>query len=526
VQDWITDSHEAFTQTVHTMTELHALNFNECATCEQQPWFSFFFDGTGNNREIDRPKQKLSNVARLFEGHVEDLPLIVPRYYPGVGTPLNASDPTWWEKIRDSELIGGGTGLGSDARLVAAESDFRRALQGNHRVTRIDIAVFGFSRGATLARAFIHRLLAKCEMKDGVPHWPCPTALDGESAPLHFRFLGIFETVESVGLPAHNLSDMLMQVPEHVERCFHIAAGHELRACFPLTPVRHGGASVEQRVFPGVHSDVGGGYRPDEQARSDLLGRIALNRMRLDAAMCGVPFTPPAELDIKTQALFEYDEDVKALFDEYMRAVGMCGTLEEEIFRHTRLFYGWLKVRFGQNPRDIYQDVKSTDPDIEAEIKKIQQYHDHLTVDIDTMNWRAHITHLWNTDRAEHHRTVAATDSRRGGLNQVLSEMEGRYWEAWLNPPELSPNLLRFFDQYVHDSRAGFLRIDSAGYLRPRQIIEPSIPRQARVDADRQTITTGTAAAGSQPLISTRAATTAPALGRTQLGSREVRDAL
>jgi len=33
---------------------------------------------------------------------------------------------------------------------------------------------------------------------------------------------------------------------------------------------------------------------------------------------------------------------------------------------------------------------------------------------------------------------------------------------------------LKLFDKYVHDSRAGFLRIDSSGYLRPRQIIEPS----------------------------------------------------
>ncbi len=38
--------------------------------------------------------------------------------------------------------------------------------------------------------------------------------------------------------------------------------------------------------------------------------------------------------------------------------------------------------------------------------------------------------------------------------------------------PTLSPNLIRLFDQYVHDSRAGFLRVDSSGYLRPRQIIE------------------------------------------------------
>ncbi|WP_341249554.1 DUF2235 domain-containing protein, partial [Cupriavidus pauculus] len=220
MQDWFTDSHESFARTVETMIGLYDGDFEACATCEEQPWLSFFFDGTGNNRNVDRPLNKLSNVARLYEGHIaDDEPLVYRFYYPGVGTPLNASDPTWWERLRDSEVLGGGAGLGWDVRLSKAEEDMNLGLRRNHRVTRIDIAVFGFSRGATLARAFVNRLLAKCTMKDGVPHWPCGTALDGESAPLHIRFLGLFDTVESVGLPAHNLSDMLVHIPEQVERC-------------------------------------------------------------------------------------------------------------------------------------------------------------------------------------------------------------------------------------------------------------------------------------------------------------------
>ncbi|MCP3726035.1 DUF2235 domain-containing protein, partial [Paraburkholderia sp. CNPSo 3272] len=312
MQDWITDNPMHFLQSMKTATQLHAEEFMICTTCEQQPWFSFFFDGTENNRRIDEPKQKLSNIARLFAGHVDEseAPLINRLYYPGVGTPLDASDPSWWEKIRDSEMLGGGIGLGGDVRLAKAEKELVESLANNHKVSRIDIAVFGFSRGATLARAFVNRLLKKCTLKDGVPHWPCPTAVDGQSAPLHFRFLGVFDTVESVGLPAHNLSDMRMLVPEQVERCVHFVAGHELRACFPVTPVRGTQAFYEEIVLPGVHSDVGGGYRPEEQARSDLLARIALNRMRLEAAISGVPFTAPKLAEKDVFALFEYDDDV------------------------------------------------------------------------------------------------------------------------------------------------------------------------------------------------------------------------
>ncbi|QWE96988.1 hypothetical protein [Cupriavidus sp. EM10] len=72
MQDWLTDSHEAFAKTVQTMTELYGEDFAVCATCEQQPWFSFFFDGTGNNLEADRPVHKMSNIARLHEGHIKN----------------------------------------------------------------------------------------------------------------------------------------------------------------------------------------------------------------------------------------------------------------------------------------------------------------------------------------------------------------------------------------------------------------------------------------------------------------------
>jgi hypothetical protein len=468
MQDWLTDNPRHFLRSMKAATQLHTEEFMTCTTCEQQPWFSFFFDGTGNNLKLDEPKQKLSNIARLYRGHVaNEAPLIVPLYYPGVGTPLETSDPGWWEQIRDSEALGGGAGLGSEVRLAKAVEDFRDRLRFNHKVSRIDIAVFGFSRGATLARAFVNRLLKKCTMKDGMPHWPCPTAVNGESAPLHFRFLGVFDTVESVGLPAYNLSDMRLQVPEAVERCLHFVSGHELRACFPLTPVRGSAAFYEEIVLPGVHSDVGGGYRPDEQARSDQLARIALNRMRIEATISGVPFIAPKLAEKNVSDLFEYDQDVKALYDEYERTVGATGTLEQQVFAHMRLYYGWLKVRFNERPCDIYKGVCSADPTIQAQLERIQQFHGQMKVDIDTMNWRAWLTQLWKTDRREYDRVIETAGGNRA-LNQPLSEEQLAYWEVWLNPPALSPNLIRFFDRYVHDSRAGFLRVDSSGYLRPR----------------------------------------------------------
>ncbi|CAB4048195.1 DUF2235 domain-containing protein [Paraburkholderia phenoliruptrix] len=108
MQDWVTEDPMHFLRSMKTATQLHAEAFTICTTCEQQPWFSFFFDGTGNNLKVDEPLKKLSNIARLYKGHIaNESPLIVPLYYPGVGTPLDTSNAHWWEKIRDSEALGG-----------------------------------------------------------------------------------------------------------------------------------------------------------------------------------------------------------------------------------------------------------------------------------------------------------------------------------------------------------------------------------------------------------------------------------
>ncbi|MDE2431180.1 MAG: DUF2235 domain-containing protein, partial [Burkholderiales bacterium] len=57
-------------------------------TCVQTLWFSFFFDGTGNNLDADVGTLKHSNVARLFRAHPDiDVKTGVYRFYiPGVGT--------------------------------------------------------------------------------------------------------------------------------------------------------------------------------------------------------------------------------------------------------------------------------------------------------------------------------------------------------------------------------------------------------------------------------------------------------
>jgi len=143
-------------------------------------------------------------------------------------------------------------------KLAAALKDRKPAVE------QINVTVFGFSRGAAEARVFVNWLFEVCKQEGG--GWTFA------GIPIRLQFLGIFDTVASVGLA--NLSDSgtlaghqgwadnTLEINPAVERCVHFVAGHEVRACFPLDSVRvksNYPANAMEVMYPGAHSDVGGG---------------------------------------------------------------------------------------------------------------------------------------------------------------------------------------------------------------------------------------------------------------------------
>ena len=100
----------------------------------------------------------------------------------------------------------------------------RAALKGKRPKIRVaNLSVFGFSRGAAEARAFCNWMVDLCESGDGGNAF--------YSVPLRFQFLGLFDTVASVGLansaPVPNdggfmgWADGTMELPSVIERCVH-----------------------------------------------------------------------------------------------------------------------------------------------------------------------------------------------------------------------------------------------------------------------------------------------------------------
>ncbi|MDM0045552.1 DUF2235 domain-containing protein [Variovorax dokdonensis] len=134
-------------------------------------------------------------------------------------------------------------------------------------VKSIYFDVFGFSRGAAQARVFVtwlHRYMLMGGQIFGVPSY--------------VRMLGLFDTVASVGPSDAAASDghhtwasaENLQIHPAVKNCVHYIALHELRTNFPSDSVRVGDTlppNCHEHITPGAHSDVGGGYAPLDQGK-------------------------------------------------------------------------------------------------------------------------------------------------------------------------------------------------------------------------------------------------------------------
>jgi len=157
-------------------------------------WTTFFFDGTGNNLEADRRTGEHSNVARLYRSHRQhdEEQGTFPYYVPGIGT--------YFREVGDpgDEATGSGAGGRGEGRLEWAMKKLEERIRLSGGRT-LHLALFGFSRGAALARAFALRVAKRCVR--GAEEGTWLITLGQRQYPLRLYFMGLFDTVASVGVP-------------------------------------------------------------------------------------------------------------------------------------------------------------------------------------------------------------------------------------------------------------------------------------------------------------------------------------
>ena len=342
--------------------------------------------------DADTGTDEHSNVARLFNAYPKDLPEsgIYKHYIPGLGT--------YFREIGD---IGDDDGAAfakyGDARLDKAMQWLDETVV-KHPVDKIEgiqVSIFGFSRGATLARAFARRIQARCVVDplNASQHlWP------SIGKPFAIQFLGLFDTVASVGIPASagvgslflakkwtDLEPSLesrrsslfsglaaqafgdrpgadptpgpwdghmgwaknLRVPPVVQRTVHLMAMNEIRNSFPLDTIWDGArmpANAEEIVYPGAHSNIGGGYRPGEGGKSltgqFMLSKIPLRKMYDEAVLAGVPLLPLESANLKSD--FEFDSELQERFNQTLAKAGVnAGRLGDALLAHGQLYLRW-----------------------------------------------------------------------------------------------------------------------------------------------------------------------------------------
>ncbi|NLP62558.1 T6SS phospholipase effector Tle1-like catalytic domain-containing protein [Paraburkholderia sacchari] len=456
------------------------------ADCSQSIWLSLFFDGTGNNLFNDTKKLKHSNVSRLFFAHESDND-VTSRYriyINGLGTPFPEIGEHTYSKP------GLAFGVGGEKRLLWARKQFddriekaeARATNPKQPIRNINVALFGFSRGSALARAFAVRLAKECQnVGDGWQY---------RGHPIRLYFMGLFDTVASAGLPASfklldrspmvkiattaafpTLSSTLalvpkdghyywakdLKIPPMVEQCVHYVAAHEVRDSFPLDSVREGKSyppNCVEIIYPGVHSDVGGGYAPGEQTRTlkddEKLSQVPLLHMHRAARVAGVPLQAINLLDVDTRATFNLSPKTASLFDAYQTFAKASGPVENAVAEHLYPLY-ITRSHLSKLTNDEAAHARAP-----AAKHVLQQTgNGDLVKDVDKE--LARITaggNAVNTASAE-----AETRKINGKSLSLREAMLARAYEdvsLITGSSEIRQTLLEFFDYIVHDSVAGF----------------------------------------------------------------------
>jgi hypothetical protein len=372
--------------------------------CRQTLWFSVFFDGTGNNLDADISFFKHSNVAKLYRCSVMDdfAKGIYSLYIPGIAT--------YFPAIGDDGGSSAGKVAGAmgEARINHALKEVEMKM-GRHlalarapsnAIHEINFAVFGFSRGSALARAFVNKLLeTRCNSAKGRF-----TLVNGDW-PVRIRFMGLFDTVASVGRPmssrttdtlgamrsdvqrmikqrlknyeatrpqvlafaarglpgadpapesshGHDGYGAKLAIDEGVEEVRHFVAAHEMRNSFPvdsISTLRKGRivkpAHFYETVYPGVHSDVGGSYAPEEGGKSptpsEKFGVIPLTHMYQYAIRAGVPLLNPGAWSKASKEDFSAHSKLTASYDNYLKIINAPGTLGQVMNNHMQHYYAW-----------------------------------------------------------------------------------------------------------------------------------------------------------------------------------------
>ncbi|RTL30434.1 MAG: DUF2235 domain-containing protein [Burkholderiales bacterium] len=330
----------------------------------------------------------------------------------------------------------------------------RMAEVAKPKIIEIFFDVYGFSRGAAEARTFTNWLL---ELFEG-------DTLCG--VPAKIRFLGLFDTVASVGLPAsfgmgqngHRswAQPERLRISPQVKNCVHFVAMHENRGSFPVELIQQDGHipdNCHEFMFPGMHSDVGGGYSPQEQGRGphgkndEKLSQMALNAMYLASRKALVPLDKNLAAD-GAYDCFEIADATVDAFNAFMTPRQKPRQMRDWLFEYLAWRY---QVRNQYMSLPWFHRASPSDRDDLSGANQL------LLQDVDALNLHLHPVSTTNWDNDDYKSVIQQNaESRVRSMKEEALDIFNRLQSM----SAVDAAAATLFADYCHDSYAGFRPFD------------------------------------------------------------------
>ncbi|OYW93754.1 MAG: type IV secretion protein Rhs, partial [Pseudomonadales bacterium 32-61-5] len=224
----------------------------------------------------------VSNIWRLYELYRDDpvpreaeSPSIFRVYVTGIGTTTGKPDTLF-----PGQAFGRGA-TGVLAKVAEGLTLLEKALirfrdeNPESALARLELDIFGFSRGAAAARHFANQILQREQGSLGDLRRARKLGLAADfnwQNDVAINFIGLFDTVAAIGGwddwgdPTDDVNGGidLYLAPDAARQVVHLVARDEYRHNFALNRVAPPHREI---VLPGSHSDLGGGYQPLDSER-------------------------------------------------------------------------------------------------------------------------------------------------------------------------------------------------------------------------------------------------------------------
>lgn len=401
-----------------------------------------------------------------------------------------------WSVTRDSEILAGATGSGVEIRLNQALDRLKQAMaEQTQSISGVDIAIFGYDRGAAIARGFANKVV-ELYLNRETDKLEYRTPRQKKPAELRLTFLGLFDSVSSVAernpvlgqLPFFKASlgeRVKLRIPRQVMKIVHMAATHDPRFFMRADRIEGSGDRFEHYLYPGCQENVGGGLPPGCLGKTNDFAKLPARRMLAAAYRAGVQVYSLDELRSADRDVWESFQfsgpdsagrggaSVDALYAAYRKEVGKLSKVkgktseaEDRMSRvpvsadvlqaHTVLWIKYLATRFGDGNAPA-------DPALAWPVKWLMN-------EVRRLQYR------------REHGFALAPESRY----QPLSAVEKQLLQAWesvrMGREFLPAEVVELFDRFLHNGVAltklqrAFsefwqdLDDDYALYFRPRAI--------------------------------------------------------